>query len=119
MNAAEEKDPPATIPVYTALNKPILFLGCDRKVILFIGLVCAAMVFQMFQWTAFFFGVGLWVFSLFILQRVAKADPLMRQVYLRHIKYQKYYAPTSTPFVVPSAMTKRKMAVAPWNRSLE
>ncbi len=32
------------------------------------------------------------------LRLMAKADPLMRQVYLRHIKYRSYYRPTSTPW---------------------
>jgi len=30
----------------------------------------------------------------------AKADPLMRLVYLRHRRYRAYYAPRSTPFRV-------------------
>jgi type IV secretion system protein VirB3 len=29
---------------------------------------------------------------------MAKVDPMMRQVYLRHIRYQPRYRPTSTPW---------------------
>jgi type IV secretory pathway TrbD component len=29
---------------------------------------------------------------------MAKADPLMRSVYLRHVKYRATYRPTSTPW---------------------
>ena len=50
------------------------------------------------NWTAFFVGLFIWFSSLALLQRMAKADPLMRPVYLRHRRYQAYYPPRSTPY---------------------
>ena len=52
------------------------------------------------NWTAFFVGLFIWFSSLALLQRMAKADPLMRPVYLRHRRYQAYYPPRSTPYRV-------------------
>ncbi|MFR1533871.1 MAG: conjugal transfer protein TrbD [Bilophila wadsworthia] len=49
-------------------------------------------------WIAFWTGLTLWVFSLFVLRLMAKADPQMRFVYLRHIRYAAYYPARSTPF---------------------
>ena len=40
-------------------------------------------------------GIGLaaalWVGSMWALQRMGKADPLLRPVYLRHIRYVEFY----------------------------
>jgi hypothetical protein len=35
--------------------------------------------------------VALWIGSMAALQRMGKADPLLRQVYLRHIRYSAFY----------------------------
>jgi len=35
-------------------------------------------------------GIALWVIAVAILSRMGKADPLMRPVYIRHLKYQSY-----------------------------
>ncbi|MBO6036898.1 MAG: conjugal transfer protein TrbD, partial [Acetobacter sp.] len=43
-------------------------------------------------------GVFLWISCLYLLRLMAKSDPKMRQVYLRHIKYAAYYPARSTPF---------------------
>jgi hypothetical protein len=32
-----------------------------------------------------------WVGAVAVLQRMGKADPLLRQVYLRHIRYEDWY----------------------------
>ena len=62
------------------------------------GVVAFALVISAQQWVAFWTGLTLWVFSLFVLRLMAKADPLMRFVYLRHIRYAAYYPARSTPF---------------------
>ena len=35
--------------------------------------------------------VGFWIAAVFALRRMAKADPIMSRVWLRHIKQQEYY----------------------------
>jgi type IV secretion system protein VirB3 len=33
-----------------------------------------------------------------VLRVMAKADPMMRQVYIRHVFYRAYYQPTTSPW---------------------
>ena len=64
------------------------FLGGDRELIMVSGVVTVACVFVLQTSIAFFFGVVLWFSVLFLTRLMTKADPRMRDVYLRHIKYQ-------------------------------
>lgn len=105
--------------LFTAPTRPILWMGADRKMVLFTGMVAAILVFETFTWPAVATGVVLWLCGLFILRHIAKKDPLMRQVYMRHLQYGKYYAPTPTPFVQPSTRTRLRMRASPWNRNLD
>lgn len=84
--------------VHPSMNRNNLFMGGDREMTMFVALICNALVFTALQWATTFFGIFLWLFSLFILRLMAKSDVKMRQVYLRHIRYQKYYPPRSRPW---------------------
>lgn len=87
-----------TIPIHTAINRPILFMGGDRELVLFAGVLSFVLIFSIQSWAAVFFGIVLWIGALFILRLMAKNDPLMRHVYLRHKLYARYYPPRSTPY---------------------
>ena len=65
---------------------------------MFSGLMAGALIFSAQDLRATLFGVGLWFGALFACRLMAKADPKMRHVYLRHRRYKKYYPPRSTPF---------------------
>ena len=73
-------------------------MGGDRELVMFSGLLAATLVFAVQEIRAALFGVFLWSGALFVFRLMAKADPLMRQVYLRHRIYRKYYPPRSTPY---------------------
>ena len=77
----------AFTPFHRSLIRPNLILGCDREMIMISGI-------------ATFASVLLWTLSLLLFRRMAKADPLLRFVYIRHRAYQAYYPPRSTPFRV-------------------
>ena len=87
-----------TVPVHRAGNRPNLFLGWGSG----IGDVCGSfgVRFDFFaqELRATAFGVGLWVVALFLFRLMAKADPQMRYVYMRHRRYKAYYPARSTPF---------------------
>lgn len=87
-----------TIPLRRAGNRANLFLGGDRELVMFAGLLAAALIFSAQALRATVFGVALWFAALFVLRLMAKADPQLRQVYLRHRRYQRYYPARSTPF---------------------
>lgn len=86
------------IPIHSAVNKPNLFLGGDRELVMFTGLCAAALIFTAQEWYAALFGIGLWTGALYALRLMAKADPFLRQVYLRHRRYRAFYPARSTPF---------------------
>jgi type IV secretion system protein VirB3 len=44
------------------------------------------------------FGVAVWIVVIGLLRMLAKSDPLMRQVYIRHISYKPFYKPTTSPW---------------------
>jgi type IV secretion system protein VirB3 len=73
-------------------------MGCDRELIMSVGVLSFALVFSAMELKATIFGIGLWVVSLFVFRLMAKSDPKMRFVYLRHRRYKDYYPARSTPF---------------------
>ena len=75
---------------HQSLIRPNLLLGCDRDLILFSGLMAFILIAMSQSWTAAFIGSFIWFSALALLQRMAKADPLMRLVYLRHRRYRAY-----------------------------
>lgn len=87
-----------TIPLHRAGNRPNLFMGGDRELVMFTGVMAFALVFSAQDSRATVFGVLLWVLALYLFRLMAKADPKLRQVYLRHRRYRDYYSPRSTPF---------------------
>ena len=87
-----------TIPIHRAGNRPNLFMGGDRELVMFTGLVAGALVFSAQEVKATVFGVLLWIVALYLLRLMAKSDPKMRAVYMRHRKYKTYYPARSTPF---------------------
>lgn len=89
-----------TIPIRRAGNRANLFMGGDRELVMFAGLMAGALIFSAQEIRAAIVGFTLWIVSLFIFRLMAKADPMMRHVYLRHRRYAAYYPARSTPFRV-------------------
>lgn len=86
------------VDIYSALNKPNLMFGADRELILSNALIAFALIFVGLTLMTTIIGIILIVVNGFFLRAMAKADPLMRKVYMRQIKYQKFYSAKSTPF---------------------
>ena len=86
------------VPIRRIGNRANLFMGGERVRVILSGLVAFALVFNAQEWRAAIFGTALWISALFLLRLMAKSDPQMRSVYLRHRRYKAYYAPRATPF---------------------
>lgn len=84
-------------PIHRALSRPNLLLGADRELTLITGLATAVLVFVVLTWFSVLLGILVWITIIAGLRAMAKSDPLMRQVYRRHLWYAKVYRPTSTP----------------------
>ncbi|MES3021689.1 MAG: conjugal transfer protein TrbD [Pseudomonadota bacterium] len=89
-----------TIPIRRAGNRQNLFMGGDRELVMFSGLMAFALVFSAQELRATVVGLLLWFGSLFLCRLMAKSDPKLRFVYMRHRKYHAYYPARSTPFRV-------------------
>jgi type IV secretion system protein VirB3 len=87
-----------SIPIRRAGNRDNLFMGGDRELVMFSGLLAFALIFSAQELKAAVYGIFLWFVSLYLLRLMAKADPKLRYVYLRHRRYKRYYPPRATPF---------------------
>jgi type IV secretory pathway TrbD component len=86
------------IPIRRAGNRDNLFMGGDRELVMFSGVLAFALIFSAQELRATIFGLLLWFGALFALRLMAKADPKMRPVYLRQRRYKTYYPARSTFF---------------------
>ena len=87
-----------TIPIHRFGVRHNLFLGGDRELVMFAGLLAFAMIFSAVQIKATVFGLCFWLLCLFLCRLMAKADPLLRHVYLRHRRYKSFYPAHSSAF---------------------
>jgi len=87
-----------SIPIRRAGNRQNLFMGGDRELVMFTGLMAFALVFSAQELRATVVGLTLWFGALYLFRLMARSDPKLRHVYLRHRRYQAYYPPRSTPF---------------------
>lgn len=85
-------------PVHRALSRPNLLMGADRELVLLTALAAIILIFVVLTWYAALFGMAIWMIAVAVLRTMAKADPLMRRVYVRHISYKTFYRATSSPW---------------------
>lgn len=84
--------------IHRALSRPNLLMGADRDLVLLTGLASAILIFVVLTVYSALIGVAVWIVTVGLLRLMAKADPLMRQVYTRHISYRPHYLPTAAPW---------------------
>jgi len=84
--------------IHRALSRPNLLMGADRELVLLTALAAVILIFVVLTAYSALFGVAIWIVIVGFLRMMAKADPLMRQVYVRHISYRHYYKATSSPW---------------------
>ena len=84
-------DKPRETPIHQSANRPHLILGGDRELVLFAGLTAACLAFTLASVTGILLGLVVWFVSVAVLSRMGKADPMLRHVYLRHLRYRSFY----------------------------
>lgn len=89
-------DRPREVIFHRSANRAHLLLGCDRELALSAVFICALVAFSLMSIWGVFVAGFLWSLFMAALSRMGKADPMMRQVYLRHVKYQPFYAAKSS-----------------------
>lgn len=84
--------------IHRALSRPNLLMGADRELVLLTGLAAVILIFVVLTVYSALAGVAIWILIIGLLRMMAKSDPLMRKVYIRHISYRSYYRPTASPW---------------------
>lgn len=96
------------IPIHRALNRPDLLAGCERELLLLTGLITLTLVVVALNLVAAITGILIWTVVVAGLRAMAKADPFLSKVYLRHIKYKGFYPAHSTPFALGATHAREK-----------
>jgi len=86
------------IPIYRALQRPHLIMGTEPNLFLVAGALAGSPVIVSMTFISVVMGIALWGIAIWLFQQMAKVDPYMLAVYLRHIKYKRYYPARSTPW---------------------
>ncbi|SCX23026.1 conjugal transfer protein TrbD [Agrobacterium sp. DSM 25558] len=86
------------VRIHRALSRPALLFGADRELVLMTGLTAVILIFVVLTMVSAAVGFTIWVVVVGLLRMMARADPFMRQVYLRHMRYRAHYRPTSSPW---------------------
>jgi len=84
-------------PVHQSFFQSTLLWNCDRELILLTGLTTLGLAFVGQTRVSMTVGAALFLSCFFLLKLMAKADPLMRQVYLRYLRYPAYAMPSPHP----------------------
>lgn len=81
-----------TVPVHRSLHRRILVLGAERDLVHLAAFVAFLVSFGGMTLTSFIAGGVFWLAAIFCLQRMAKADVHMGQIFERHMRQQDFYA---------------------------
>lgn len=85
-----------SIPIRRSLHRHNLVFGAERNLIMFSALIAMLVGIGGLTLLSILTAAGFWVCSVIILRLMAKADPIMFQVWLRHIKQQDFYSARSS-----------------------
>jgi|SRR5271165_2044039 len=86
-----EVRPPARTRVRQSLLRPLLVLGAERDLVMFSGMLAAMLIFSLGSLMFSIVGGAFWFAALMVLQRMAKHDPQLSKVYVRHVNKKIYY----------------------------
>jgi len=86
------------LPFHRVLHRPNLFLGGEREPTLLTLILAGGVAVSGMNTVSFLVGAALWFSAIPVLRWMAKADPQMSRIYVRHIKYRGYYPARSRPY---------------------
>jgi type IV secretion system protein VirB3 len=85
-------------PLFQSLTRPHLVMGGERELVLLSGIFTFALIVTTMSVVMSAIALVVWVFSLWALRRMAKADSQLSRVYVRAVRRRSYYPARSTPF---------------------
>lgn len=83
------------IPVHSSLHRANLVMGAERELVL--GSALAALLVGIGGLSLVSAGTAIvfWFCAIWVLRRMARADPMMSKVWLRHVRQQVFYSARS------------------------
>jgi len=84
-------DHPVRNPIRRSLLRPLLVLGGERELVMASGMIAAILIFSVSNLVAGIIGVSFWLISVAIFGRMAKHDPQLSKVYIRHVNKKIFY----------------------------
>jgi len=96
-------------PIRRSLHRHSLVLGGDRELVMFSGLGAFLTALGGFSLFSAVCGLAFWLIALYWLRKWAKEDPLMRPVWLRHIRQQDHYPAKTSAFLKAGASSPWKI----------
>lgn len=85
-----------TVPIHRSLNRANTFLGGDREVVMCAGLISFVAIFFGQSLISTITGIIFWLSVLGVARQLAKADPLMRKVFVADLKFRQRYFPATS-----------------------
>lgn len=95
-----------SVPIRQSLLRDDLVLGGERDPVLYAGVLAVIIFVNGMSLSGTGLALALWFASLTALRRMARADPMMSKVWMRHIRQQHYYPAHSSPWVRDKAKKK-------------
>lgn len=86
--------------VYKIGTRTALIMGCERSLLIMMITLAAAVGFSLQSFFGIVLAVGFFVIMLGIFRKMAKFDPVLSQIYIRHIHYKKTYLAHATHFAI-------------------
>ena len=84
--------------LYKIGTRTVLLLGCERKLVLFLATIIAGMIFAVKSFVGGAIILLGGFIALYFLRMMAKSDPLLSEVYIRHRQYKPLYLAHATHF---------------------
>lgn len=79
------------LPIHQSLHRHPHVLGAERELVMTSALIALLVGVGGLTAVSMVSAILFWLVSVFALRRLAKADPIMSRVWLRHIRHQEFY----------------------------
>lgn len=84
------------IPIHQSLHRHMNVLGAERELVMLSALIALLVGVGGLTLVSGIVALIFWVVSIFVLRHMAKADPIMSKVWMRHIKQKTFYSAKSS-----------------------
>ena len=86
------------IPIHQSLHRHAHILGAERELVMGSALIAMLVGIGGLTAVSIVSAIVFWMIAVVVLRRMAKADPIMSQVWLRHIRQQELYPANGSPW---------------------